>query len=116
MRRRCVLPLAAVAALAFGGTADAASGVRAKSTETKSPHGSYTLTTTTGKGPVWILDTGTWKFLGPVPSGTRIKYTQAPGTKVPHANKLGDGGPVAYHIVGKGPLFVLSTDRVFVRC
>ena len=119
MRRASVLPIAAVAALAFGGTADAggtATGVRAKCVETKSPHGSYQLTTNTGKGPVWILDTGTWKFLGPVPAGTRIKYTQAPGTTVPHANKLGDGGPVAYHIVGKGPLVVLSTDRVFVRC
>jgi hypothetical protein len=119
MRRASVLPIAAIAALALGGTADAGSTagkVRAKCVETKSPHGSYQLTTNTGKGPVWILDTGTWKFLGPVPAGTRIKYTQAPGTQVPHANKLGDGGPVAYHIVGKGPLSVLSTDRVIVRC
>ena len=130
MRRLSVLPLAALAALAFGGSADAGGPAKYRATcaPTTNPHGKnspardagfYRLGTTSGKGKVWLVDAGAWKAFGPFPVGTRVKYTQAPGA-TPSVRKIGskngEADAVALHIIGKGDPYAASTDGHFAAC
>ena len=120
------------AALMFAGTAQAH---HAACTETTNPHGQnvppagsttlpgprggqnedgfYLLTSDTGVD-VFVLDEGSGTVFGPFPSGTKIKYTQAPGA-TPSQKKIGStngqAGAVKYHITGTGDAFVFPTGE-----
>jgi hypothetical protein len=134
MRRvAVVMALASIGAVVlFAGTAQAH---QAACTETTNPHGQtvppagsttlpgpnggqnedgfYLLTTDTGVN-VFVVDNGSGTVFGPFPSGTKIKYTQAPGA-TPGQKKIGstDGqaGAVQYHITGTGDAFVYPTGE-----
>lgn len=134
------LPLAAVLALAFAGTAQAH---RATCRETTNPHGQntppaghttspgtnprsgqnddgfYVLGTNTGRDTIRVLDDGSGTVFGPFAVGTKIKYTQRPGGK-PEQKKIGSSngqsGAVTWHIFGTGDAFAFSSDGVKVPC
>jgi hypothetical protein len=134
MRRvATVLALASIGAVGlFAGVAQAH---QAACTETTNPHGQnvppagsttlpgprggqnedgfYLVSTNTGKD-VLVKDTGSGRVFGPFPSGTKIKYTQAPGA-TPSIKKIGStngqAGAVKYHITGTGDAFVFPTGE-----
>jgi hypothetical protein len=140
MRRiRFILPLAAVLAVAFAGTAEAH---LATCVETTNPHGKtippagqtepgtnpksgqnpdgfYLIGTTSGEDVVFVEDGGSGTIFGPFAPGTKIKYTQAPGA-TPGEQKIGstngEAGAVAVHITGTGDAFVFSGNGVRVPC
>jgi hypothetical protein len=62
---------------------------------------------------IFVVDTGTGTVFGPFPSGTRIKYTQAPGA-TPSIKKMGStngqAGAVQWHIKGQGDAAVYAVD------
>ena len=134
MRRVVVVTaLASIAgAILFAGTAQAH---QAFCTETVNPHGQttppagsttlpgpnggqnedgfYLVSTNTGVS-VFVVDTGSGTVFGPFPSGTKIKYTQAPGA-TPGVQKngstTGQAGAVYVHITGTGDAFVYPTGE-----
>jgi hypothetical protein len=59
------------------------------------------------------------KLRGPYPSGTNVKYTQAPGS-TPNAKSIGsdngEAGAVLVHITGTGDMGVRSIDARIVAC
>ena len=63
---------------------------------------------------VFVQDLGSGTILGPFPSGTKIKYTQAPGG-TPSSKKTGSdtgqAGAVQFHIIGTGDAFVFPTGE-----
>lgn len=67
---------------------------------------------------VVVLDTGSGTTFGPFPSGTNIKYTQAPGA-APSIKKIGStngqAGAVEWHITGTGDFVVFATTNPDVR-
>ena len=71
--------------------------------------------TSTADLEVFVLDTGSGTIFGPYPSGTVIKYTEAPGAK-PSEATIGSGngqaGAVTVHITGTGDgaVFVVDTS------
>jgi hypothetical protein len=75
--------------------------------------GFYLLSTDSGVD-VFVLDTGSGTVFGPFPSGTKIKYTQAPGA-TPGQEKIGStqgqAGAVQYHITGTGDASVYPTGE-----
>ena len=86
--------------------------------------GFYQLFARRASGPltdVYLRDLGSGTVWGPFPSGTKIKYTQAPGAE-PSIKKM--GGPnsaVQWHVKGQGDLeaFAYSGLRIHmasVRC
>ena len=123
MRRRLagLTALASIgAALMFAGMAQAHQGI---CTETTNPHGQtmppagsttlpgpnggqnedgfYLISSNTGVD-VFVKDLGSGTIFGPFPSGTKIKYTQAPGGTPSQQEdrkhqRSGRGGPVPYH-------------------
>jgi hypothetical protein len=137
--------VAAVMALASIGTvvlfAGAAQAHRAACTETTNPHGQtvppagsttlpgpnggqnedafYLLTSSPEARPIFVVDSGSGTVFGPFPSGTKIKYTQAPGA-TPSQKTIGStngqAGAVQYHITGTGDAFARSDDNVLVPC
>jgi len=56
---------------------------------------------------IMVKDDGSGEMFGPFPSGTNIKYTQAPGGK---PNMREGNGEVDYFIKGKGDALVVVTD------
>jgi hypothetical protein len=140
MRRiAIVVALASIGvALMFAGTAQAH---RAACTETTNPHGQnvppagsttlpgpkggqnedgfYLLTSSPEARPIFVVDSGSGTVFGPFTSGTKIKYTQAPGA-TPSQKKIGStngqAGAVQYHITGTGDAFARSDDNVLVPC
>lgn len=62
---------------------------------------------------IFVVDTGTGTVFGAFPSGTRIKYTQAPGA-MPSIKKIGStngqAGAIQWHIKGKGDAAVYAVD------
>lgn len=62
---------------------------------------------------IFVVDAGTGTVFGPFPSGTQIKYTQAPGAE-PSQKEIGspngEAGAVAYHITGQGDMQVYAVD------
>ena len=135
MRRFAALTaLASIgAALMFAGVAQAHVGI---CTETTNPHGQnvppagsttlpgpnggqnedgfYLISSNTGVN-VFVKDLGSGTIFGPFPSGTKIKYTQAPGA-TPSQKKIGStngqAGAVKYHITGTGDAFVFPTGEL----
>ena len=97
---------AALGLILFAGTAQAHQGI---CTETTNPHGQtvppagsttlpgpnggqnedgfYLISSNTGVD-VFVQDLGSGTIFGPFPSGTKIKYTQAPGG-TPSSKKIG---------------------------
>jgi len=134
MRRvALVATLASIGAMAlFAGMAQAHQGI---CTETTNPHGQttppagsttlpgpnggqnedgfYLISSNTGKD-VFVKDLGSGTIFGPFPSGTKIKYTQAPGA-TPSSKKIGSttgqAGAVKYHITGTGDALVYPTGE-----
>ena len=120
------------AMLLFAATAQAHQGI---CTETTNPHGQtippagsttlpgpnggqnedgfYLISSNTGVD-VFVEDLGSGTIFGPFPSGTKIKYTQAPGG-TPSSKKIGSAngqaGAVQYHITGTGDAFVFPTGE-----
>ena len=129
MRRiAAVMALASMsAALLLAGTAQAHQGV---CEETTNPHGQtvppagsttlpgpnggqnedgfYLISSNTGVN-VFVKDLGSGTIFGPFPSGTKIKYTQAPGG-TPSSKTIGStngqAGAVYVHITGTGDALV----------
>ncbi len=61
-----------------------------------------------------VLDTGSGTVFGPFPSGTKIKYTQAPGATPSQqtiGSAQGQAGAVQYHITGTGDASVYPTGE-----
>ena len=62
---------------------------------------------------VYVEDTGSGTVFGPFVSGTKIKYTEAPGA-VPKQKKIGSdkgkAGAVSWHIIGNGDAAVYAVD------
>src|SRR5256885_9477170 len=94
-----VIALASIGAmLSFAGAAQAHQGI---CTETTNPHGQnvppagsttlpgpnggqnedgfYLLTSSPEARPIFVVDSGSGTVFGPFDSGTKVKYTQAPG-------------------------------------
>jgi hypothetical protein len=120
------------ATLLFAGTAQAHQGI---CTETTNPHGQtvppagsttlpgpkggqnedgfYLISSNTGVD-VFVQDTGSGTIFGPFDSGTKIKYTQAPGA-TPSSKKIGSAngqaGAVQFHITGTGDAFVFPINE-----
>jgi hypothetical protein len=121
------------AALMFAGVAQAHVGI---CTETTNPHGQtvppagsttlpgpnggqnedgfYLISSNTGVD-VFVKDLGSGTIFGPFPSGTKIKYTQAPGA-TPSSKTIGStsgqAGAVLVHITGTGDAFVFPTGEL----
>jgi hypothetical protein len=134
MRRiAAVTALASIGAmLLFAVTAQAHQGI---CTETTNPHGQnvppagsttlpgpnggqnedgfYLISSNTGVD-VFVQDLGSGTIFGPFPSGTKIKYTQAPGG-TPSSKTIGSAngqaGAVLVHITGTGDAFVFPTGE-----
>ena len=133
MRRAAmVAALASIATVLFAGTAQAHKGF---CVETTNPHGQNVppAGSTTMPGPrggqnddgfykigsdtgtaVKVKDTGSGTIFGLFPSGTKIKYTEAPGG-TPSIKKIGStngqAGAVKWHITGTGDAFVFPVDN-----
>jgi hypothetical protein len=82
----------------------------------QNPDGFYLLSAEDNVDPdpdIWVLDARSGTIFGPYPSGTTIKYTQAPGA-TPSEKSIGSGngqaGAVTVHITGTGDAFVFATD------
>lgn len=75
----------------------------------ENPDGFYQIGNPSG-GDVLVKDLGSGQTFGPYPSGTAIKYTQAPG-KTPSEQKIGStngqAGAVLVHITGTGDFQIL---------
>ena len=132
-RAAVVMALASIGAVLFAGTAQAH---QAACTETTNPHGQtvppagsttlpgpnggqnedgfYLLTTSPQPVSVFVVDSGSGTVFGPFPSGTKIKYTQAPGA-TPEQKKIGStngqAGAVLVHITGTGDAFVFPVNE-----
>jgi hypothetical protein len=74
--------------------------------------------------PVTVVDAGTGTSFGPFPSGTVVKYTQAPGA-TPSEQPMGSNngqsdngqaGAVFVHITGQGDMNVVSIDGAVTSC
>jgi hypothetical protein len=120
------------ALLLFAAAAQAHQGI---CTETTNPHGQtvppagsttlpgpnggqnedgyYLISSNTGVD-VFVQDLGSGTIFGPFPSGTKIKYTQAPGA-TPSSKTIGSttgqAGAVLVHITGTGDAFVYPTGE-----
>ncbi|HEX7225410.1 MAG TPA: hypothetical protein VF367_07515 [Candidatus Limnocylindria bacterium] len=82
----------------------------------QNPDGFYLLTATDNVDSdpsIWVTDAGSGTVFGPYPSGTTIKYTQAPGT-TPREQTIGSSngqaGAVRVHIFGTGDAWVSASD------
>lgn len=136
MRRIVLLPLLVVAGLLLG--AGTASAHVPFCTESVNPHGANVppagSTTLPGPNggqnedgfyligsdvatPVSVVTGGV--TFGPFPSGSVVKYTQAPGA-TPTAKKIGSdigqAGAVIVHITGPDELVVVSVDGQRTTC
>ena len=72
--------------------------------------GFYQLNATDAVDPnprIFVVDSGTGTVFGPYPSGTNIKYVQAPGA-TPSASPM--AGAVAWMIKGQGDMLVYAVD------
>jgi hypothetical protein len=137
MRRIVVLPILAAAVTVIFGTGTATAHVPS-CVESVNPHGQTTppAGSTTLPGPrggqnedgFYLIgsDVGTAVSVvtggvtfGPFPSGSVVKYTQAPGA-TPSAKKIGSAngqaGAVIVHITGPDELVVRSIDGSTTTC
>jgi hypothetical protein len=76
--------------------------------------GFYKISNLSG-GSVSVVDLGSGMTFGPYPSGTVVKYTQAPGA-TPSVKDIGStngqAGAVLVHITGTGDMEVVTSDSV----
>lgn len=75
--------------------------------------GYYLISASDASASVFVVDTGTGMTFGPFPSGTKIKYTEAPGTtptSKPIGSTSGQAGAVLVHITGQGDAAVFAID------
>jgi len=91
-------------------------GAKAPAARNQNPDGFYLLTAEDNLDPdpmIWVVDTGSGTVFGPYPSGTTIKYTQAPGA-TPSEQSIGSAngqaGAVTVHLIGTGDAQVYATD------
>lgn len=82
----------------------------------QNPDGFYLLTAEDNLDPdpvIRVEDSGSGEIFGPYPSGTTIKYTEAPGG-TPSAKSIGSAngraGAVTIHLIGTGDALVYATD------
>ena len=82
----------------------------------QNPDGFYLLTAEDNLDPdpmIWVVDSGSGEVFGPYPSGTTIKYTEAPGG-TPSEKTIGSAngraGAVTVHLTGTGDAVVHATD------
>jgi hypothetical protein len=80
--------------------------------------GFYLVSSDTGVD-VFVVDLGSGTTFGPYPSGTVVKYTQAPGT-TPSVKSIGStsgqAGAVLVHITGTGDMGVRTSDSGTISC
>jgi hypothetical protein len=80
--------------------------------------GFYLISSDTGVS-VFVVDQGSGATFGPYPSGSTIKYTQAPGA-TPSEKKIGStngqAGAVIVHITGTGDMGVRTSDSGVISC
>jgi len=80
--------------------------------------GFYKISSDTGV-QVFVVDQGSGTVFGPYPSGSTIKYTQAPGS-TPSEKKIGSdngqAGAVITHITGTGDMGVKTSDSGVISC
>ena len=80
--------------------------------------GFYLVSSDTGVNVI-VVDQGSGTTFGPYPSGTVVKYTQAPGA-TPSVKSIGsttgEAGAVLVHITGTGDMGVRTSDSGVVSC
>ena len=80
--------------------------------------GFYLISSDTGVD-VFVVDLGSGTTFGPFPSGSTVKYTQAPGA-TPDAKSIGStngqAGAVVVHITGTGDMGVRTADSGTITC
>ena len=80
--------------------------------------GFYLISSNTGV-PVFVVDQGSGTVFGPYPSGSTVKYTQAPGG-TPSEKKIGStngqADAVIAHITGTGDMGVRTSDSGIISC
>jgi hypothetical protein len=80
--------------------------------------GFYLISSDVGTN-VFVVDLGSGTVFGPYPSGTVVKYTQAPGA-TPSAKTIGSvqgqAGAVEVHITGTGDMGVRTIDNNTIDC
>ncbi len=75
--------------------------------------GFYLLEATDAVDPnplIYVVDSGSGTVFGPFPSGTRIKYTEAPGGTPSQKPMGGPGSAVDWHITGTGDMQIYAVD------
>jgi hypothetical protein len=80
--------------------------------------GFYLISSNTGVA-VFVVDQGSGATFGPYPSGSTIKYTQAPGSTPSEktiGSDSGQAGAVIVHITGTGDMGVRTADSGIVSC
>jgi hypothetical protein len=82
----------------------------------QNPDGFYLLSAEDNVDPdpaIWVVDSGSGTVFGPYPSGTTIKYVEAPGA-TPNEKTMGSpsgqAGAVSVKITGTGDALVFATD------
>jgi hypothetical protein len=82
----------------------------------QNPDGFYLLTAVDNVDPdpaIWVVDSGSGTVFGPYPSGTTIKYVEAPGA-TPSEKTMGStngaAGAVTVKITGTGDALVYAVD------
>jgi hypothetical protein len=80
--------------------------------------GFYKISSNTGVN-VFVVDEGSGTVFGPFPSGSVVKYTQAPGA-TPSIKDIGStngqAGAVTAHITGTGDMGVKTSDSGVLTC
>ena len=80
--------------------------------------GFYEISSDTGVS-VFVVDQGSGTTFGPYPSGSTVKYTQAPGA-TPNEKDIGSengqAGAVITHITGTGDMGVRTADSGVISC
>ena len=91
-------------------------GAKVPPASNQNPDGFYLLTAEDNLDPdpmIWVVDSGSGTVFGPYPSGTTIKYTEAPGA-APSEKSIGSAngraGAVTVHLIGTGDAVVYATD------
>src|SRR5665811_507438 len=83
-----------------------------------SPDGFYELTAddaVAGGPEIFVRDDGSGTVFGPYPSGTVIKWTQAPGATPSEkaiGSAKGSAGAVSVHIIASGDMEMFAVDSL----
>jgi hypothetical protein len=91
-------------------------GAKVPAAANQNPDGFYLLTAEDNLDPdpmIWVVDSGSGTVFGPYPTGTTIKYTEAPGAMPSEksiGSAIGKAGAVTVHLIGTGDAVVYATD------